>query len=92
MDTIFLIDFGLSKYFRPGSAACDKKFNGTPYFASINSMLFKGFKRTYNCVEKGAADDLEALGLILIYFLKKELPWLDKATVPKKNEKSMQIF
>jgi hypothetical protein len=43
-DTIFLIDYGLSKYFEKGNAKQEKKFNGTPFFSSNNSLMMKGKK------------------------------------------------
>ena len=69
---IYLIDFGLSKKFK------DKKtmehilyrevhdMVGTPRYASINNHLG---------IELSRRDDLESICYVLIYFMKKKLPW-----------------
>ena len=82
---VYLIDFGLAKkYIRPDGAHIyfkeNKKFIGTPRFASSNMHLGYALSRR---------DDLESLGYILIYFLKGVLPWLNLKTSSKKdlNEK-----
>jgi serine/threonine protein kinase len=69
---IFLIDFGLSKRFEDSRTRVHipfvdgKSLTGTARYASINAM--RGF-------EQSRRDDLEALGYVLIYFLKGKLPW-----------------
>ncbi len=78
---IYLIDFGLSKKFK------DKKtmehilyrelheMIGTPRYASINNHLG---------IELSRRDDLESICYVLIYFMKKKLPWQN---VLGKNQK-----
>lgn len=71
-NTIYLIDFGLSKLYRDTKTHThiryreDKKMVGTPRYVSINTHLG---------IEQSRRDDLEAIGYVLIYFLKKKLPW-----------------
>lgn len=86
-NVIYLIDFGLSKkYFdvKSGKYApyreC-KPLTGTARYASINSHVG---------IEQSRRDDIEALGLIFIYFAKGSLPWQGlKATT--KEEKYKKI-
>ena len=70
--TVFLIDFGLAKHylnevtekhipFKEG-----KKFIGTARFASI---------RTHEGYEQSRRDDLEGMCYVMIYFMRKSLPW-----------------
>ena len=70
---VYLIDFGLSKKYRSTKGnhehikySENKKLIGTARYASINAL--KG-------CEQGRRDDLEALGYVLMYFLKGNLPW-----------------
>ncbi|KAF8808089.1 kinase-like protein [Phlegmacium glaucopus] len=71
-NTVYIIDFGLSKAFRNPNTYLHIPYNGaqglvgTATFASIHSHL--GF-------ELGRRDDLESLAYILIYFLRGSLPW-----------------
>ena len=70
--TIYLIDFGLAKFYRNPISK-----NHIPYeknqtlienimYASLNSL--KG-------ITKSRRDDIESLGYMLVYFLKGSLPW-----------------
>ena len=70
---IYLIDFGLSKKYRSSKGnhehikySENKRLIGTARYASINAL--KG-------CEQGRRDDMEALGYVLMYFLRGNLPW-----------------
>ena len=70
---VYLIDFGLSKKFKSSKGNHEhikynenKRLIGTARYASINAL--KG-------CEQGRRDDMEALGYVLMYFLKGNLPW-----------------
>ena len=69
---IYVLDFGLSKKFRSSRThqhikfSVNKKLTGTARYASINAL--KG-------CEQSRRDDLEAIGYVLLYFLRGSLPW-----------------
>jgi serine/threonine protein kinase len=71
-DLIHLIDFGLSKMFRTERnhehiPYSDKKsLTGTARYASVN---------THVGIEQSRRDDIEAIGYVIMYFLRGELPW-----------------
>eukprot|EP00494_Astrolonche_serrata_P002087 UN02093 len=67
---IHMIDMGLTKPYKIGGHHIPykegKRLTGTPRYASIN---------THNGIEQSRRDDLESLVYLLLYFLKKRLPW-----------------
>ena len=69
---VYILDFGLSKKFRSSRTHQHIKFNvnkkltGTARYASINALR--------GC-EQSRRDDLEAIGYVLLYFLRGSLPW-----------------
>ena len=70
--TIYAIDFGLSKKFKESKTGLHIPYRdgkcllGTARYTSINTHLG---------VEQSRRDDIEALGYMMVYFLKGRLPW-----------------
>lgn len=81
-DKLFLIDYGLAKKFRDPRTGLhipnkeDRTLTGTARYASINSHLG---------IQQSRRDDLEALGYVLVYFLRGNLPWQGIAQASKKE-------
>jgi len=80
---LYLIDFGLSKhYFHDKHVPIRTRLNltGTARYASINA---------HRGVEQSRRDDLEAVGHMLMYFLRGSLPWsgLEAKTQEEKYRK-----
>ena len=68
---VYLIDMGLSKRYQRSSGEHierieGKNLTGTARYASVP---------THQGVEQSRRDDMEALGYVLIYFLRGKLPW-----------------
>eukprot|EP00826_Nyctotherus_ovalis_P001742 TRINITY_DN10304_c0_g1_i10.p1 TRINITY_DN10304_c0_g1~~TRINITY_DN10304_c0_g1_i10.p1 ORF type:complete len:440 (+),score=78.53 TRINITY_DN10304_c0_g1_i10:124-1443(+) len=84
--TIYILDFGLAQRFRDSKThqhvpyTENKMLAGTVRYASINNHL--GIKQSRR-------DDLEALGYVLIYLARGELPWqcIKAKTKEKKHER-----
>lgn len=81
-NSLVLIDFGLSAFFKNELGMHIRERNSSQYvgnmrFGSLNAHLFKELSRK---------DDLESLLYMLIYFLKGKLPWdgLDIANIKEK--------
>lgn len=83
---VYAIDFGLAKRFRDPKTGLHipykdgKSLTGTARYASINTHLG---------IEQARRDDVEAFILVLIYFLRGELPWqgLKAKNVKEKYQK-----
>ena len=81
--TIFMIDLGLAKRFKDPKTGqhvkCKpvKSLTGTARYSSPNAHVFEQSRR----------DDLLAIGIMLIYFMKGSLPWqgLKNVAEDKKN-------
>lgn len=69
---VYLIDYGLSKKYRDQKTHQhipyreNKYLTGTARYASINAHLG---------IEQSRRDDMEALGNVIIYLIKGNLPW-----------------
>ncbi|CAD8177239.1 unnamed protein product [Paramecium pentaurelia] len=79
---VYLIDFGLSKYYRVADGRhieFSQKTGviGTARYASINTLQW---------MEQSRRDDLESLGYMLIYFVKGELPWSNVKAIDKEDK------
>ena len=71
-DVLYLIDFGLCRKYRSsktGKHISPKnlgKFTGTSRYASVYAMAGN---------EQSRRDDIESIGYMIIFFMKKKLPW-----------------
>ena len=86
--TVYILDFGLAKKYRSSRTLQHIKFNinrkltGTARYASINALR--------GC-EQSRRDDLEAIGYVLMYFLRGSLPW-QGLRVDKRDDRYKKIY
>jgi hypothetical protein len=89
-----MIDFGLAKRFKDPKTGehipyrDGKNLTGTARYASTNTHLGIG-RNSIFILEQSRRDDLEAIGFVLMYFLRGSLPWqgLDAKDKKEKYEK-----
>jgi len=71
-NVVFVVDYGLAKRFYDPKTKThisyrnDKSLTGTARYASIHAHLGEELARR---------DDLEAVGFVMLYFFKGQLPW-----------------
>ena len=84
---LYLIDFGLSKKYRSSITGNHikynrvKKFVGSLRYASVNALKLR---------EQSRRDDLESIGYMLIFLIKRSLPW-DNIKVENKRSSFYKI-
>ncbi|UJR14962.1 hypothetical protein I4U23_001941 [Adineta vaga] len=82
-NTVYIIDFGLSKRYRDPESLVhipcknNKSLTGTARYASINAH--KG-------IEQSRRDDLEAISYVFMYFIIGTLPWQGLQATAKKTK------
>jgi serine/threonine protein kinase len=87
-ETLHILDFGLSRYYRDPVTKTHIEFYGglgmigTPRYCSMNAHQGNQLSRR---------DDLESLGYVIIYLLKGTLPWKG-VQANGKREKSTKIL
>ena len=85
---LYILDFGLAKKYRSSKTLehypmiKHKNLTGTARYASINAL---------NGLSQSRRDDLEAVGYVLLYFLRGKLPW-QGIRLKKKEERYNRIM
>ena len=79
---IFLVDYGLCKRYRMNAFdhipyKDGKRLTGTVRYASVHTHLGE---------EQSRRDDLESLGYVLVYLIKRKLPWMNAGGNDKKEQ------
>lgn len=79
---LFLVDYGLCKKFKVNNVdhiayKNGKRLTGTIRYASTHTHLGE---------EQSRRDDLESLGYVLIYLIKRKLPWMNIQGKDKKEQ------
>jgi len=79
---VFLVDYGLCKRFRMQTHDHipyreGKRLTGTVRYASIHTHLGE---------EQSRRDDLESLGYVMVYLIKRKLPWMNAGGASKKEQ------
>jgi serine/threonine protein kinase len=92
---VYLIDFGLAKKYRSSRTlqhikyTNNKKLTGTARYASINAL--RGAGMFIFILEQSRRDDLEAIGYVLMYFLRGSLPW-QGLKVDRREDRYKKIY
>jgi serine/threonine protein kinase len=85
---LYMIDFGLAKKYRSSKTlqhiqyTTNKKLTGTARYASVNALRGSAQSRR---------DDLEAIGYVLLYFLRGSLPW-QGLKLDRKDDRYRKIY
>ena len=87
--TIYLIDFGLSRKYRSSRTGKHIKYqNIRKAFGSLNFLSINGNKG----YQQSRRDDLESFGYTIIYLLKNSLPWMKRGINENKVLKYLLVY